>query len=239
MNLKNKANNPAYAANCFFQGLKLLSRPELRKHIIIPVFINLILFSIALSVGYYYITDLIAQFIPDWLSWLEWLIWPIFFMSFFITVFFTFTLLANLMSAPFYSRLAAKTQEIVSGQANNIEELPINQVVFSELKRAVYLISRMLPLLILFIIPGINLIAPLLWALFGAWGMALEFMAYPLENQGLLFSEQKQKAKQRLLGVLGFGGVTVIGLTIPVINLIVAPAAVIGATIYLEGISEK
>lgn len=36
MNLKDKANNPAYAANCFLQGLKLLGKPELRKFIIIP-----------------------------------------------------------------------------------------------------------------------------------------------------------------------------------------------------------
>jgi CysZ protein len=239
MNLKDKANNPVYAASCFLQGLKLLSKPELRKFIIIPVFINLVLYSIGLALGYYYISDLIAQFIPDWLSWLEWLIWPVFFISFFIACFFTFTILANLMAAPFYSRLAAKAQDLVTGQTNSVEELPVNQVIFSELKRAAYLISRMLPLLILFIIPGINIIAPLLWALFGAWGMALEFMAYPLENQGLLFSEQKQQAKQRRFGVLGFGGITVIGLTIPVINLVVAPAAVIGATIYLDGISEK
>lgn len=143
------------------------------------------------------------------------------------------------MAAPFYSRLAAKSQDLVSGKSNSVKELPITQVVFSELKRAAYLISRMLPLLILFIIPGINIIAPLLWALFGAWGMALEFMAYPLENQGFLFSEQKQKAKQRRFGILAFGGVIVLGLTIPVFNLVVAPAAVIGATIYLDGISEK
>ena len=97
----------------------------------------------------------------------------------------------------------------------------------------------MLPLLLLFIIPGINLIAPFLWVLFGAWGIGLEFMAYPLENQGLLFKQQKEDAKSRRIGVLSFGGLTVLGLSIPVINLIVAPAAVIGATVYFYGLSEK
>ncbi len=98
--------------------------------------------------------------------------------------------------------------------------------------------TRALPLLILSIIPGINVVAPFLWALFGAWGMALEYMAYPLENEGVLFAEQKQLVKSVRLGALSFGGVAVMGLTIPVLNIIVAPAAVIGATIYLNEIKQ-
>jgi CysZ protein len=59
-------------------------------------------------------------------------------------------------------------------------------------------------------------------------------MAYPLENEGLLFSEQKQLIKTVRLGALSFGGLAVLGLTIPVLNILIAPAAVIGATIYLN-----
>ncbi len=239
MSLVEKNNNPIYAIRCFMQGLTLLTRPELRKYLIIPLCINMVLYSIALALCYFYISDLIAQFIPSWLSWLEWLIWPLFFMSFSVVGFFSFTLLANLIASPFYSQLAAKTLEIVSGEPSKIEEQPITQVVLAELKRMGYLASRMLPLLILFIIPVVNLIAPFLWALFGAWGMGLEFMAYPLENKGLLFSQQKDEAKNRRIGVLSFGGLTVVGLSIPVLNLIIAPAAVIGATVYIYGISAK
>jgi CysZ protein len=113
------------------------------------------------------------------------------------------------------------------------------KVMFAELKRAGYLLSRALPLLVLSIIPGINVIAPFLWALFGAWGMALEYMAYPLENAGVLFSEQKQLVKSIRLGALSFGGVAAMGLTIPVLNIIVAPAAVIGATIYFNEVRKR
>jgi len=239
MNLTEKSNNPAYAVDCFLQGLKLLGKAELRKYLIVPIAINFILYSVAFALGYYYISDLIAHFIPSWLSWLEWLIWPLFFMSFSIVGFFSFTILANLIASPFYSQLSAKTVEIISGQANTIEEQALSKVIWSEITRLTYLVSRMLPLLLLFIIPGINLIAPFLWALFGAWGIGLEFMAYPLENQGLLFKQQKQDAKSRRIGVLSFGGLTLVGLSIPVINLIVAPAAVIGATVYFYGLSEK
>jgi CysZ protein len=89
------------------------------------------------------------------------------------------------------------------------------------------------------IIPGINVIAPFLWALFGAWGMALEYLAYPMENQGVLFSEQKELVKSVRLGALSFGGLAVLGLTIPVLNIIVGPAAVIGATLYFNEIKQE
>jgi CysZ protein len=68
--------------------------------------------------------------------------------------------------------------------------------------------------------------------------MALEFMAYPLENEGVLFSEQKQLAKDMRLGTLSFGGIVMAGLTLPLFNLIVAPAAVIGATLYVNDIKQ-
>jgi len=236
--LKEKGNNPVYAVSCLLQGLKLLGRKELRKFLIIPIVINIILYSIAGTLGYLYIADLITQFIPSWLSWLEWLIWPLFFISFSVVGFFTFTILANLIASPFYSQLSIKTLEVISGKPSTIEEQAITQVILAELKRMGYLVSRMLPLLVLFVIPVINLIAPFVWALFGAWGMGLEFMAYPLENKGLLFAEQKEQAKSRRFGVLSFGGLTILGLSIPVLNLIVAPAAVIGATIYFHGINE-
>jgi len=66
--------------------------------------------------------------------------------------------------------------------------------------------------------------------------MALEYMAYPLENQGVLFSEQKNLVKSVRLGALSFGGLAVLGLTVPVLNIIIAPAAVIGATLYFNEI---
>lgn len=238
MNLKDQANNPIYVINCFLQGLKLITKAELRRYLLLPIFINLMLYSFAFILGYYYLSDLIAQLIPSWLSWLEWLIYPLFFSGFLIFGFFTFTLLANLIASPFYSQLAAKTLELISEETSHIKAQAVTQVVLAEIKRLGYLMSCILLLLLLSVIPVINLIAPLLWLLFGAWGMALEFMAYPLENQGLLFSQQKEQAKTRRLGALSFGGLVVIACSIPLFNLVVAPAAVIGATIYIHGLEK-
>ncbi|UOA09264.1 sulfate transporter CysZ [Methylobacter sp. S3L5C] len=234
-----KGNNPALAVGYLFKGLKLLTSSQLRTFILIPVLINVVLYSVALTLGYYYIADLINQFIPGWLQWLSWFLWPLFFISFFIAGFFTFTVLANLLAAPFYGKLSAKTLALITGQVIATDEQPLIKVILAEVKRAGYLLSRALPLVIVSFIPGLNVIAPFLWVLFGAWGMALEYMAYPLENAGVLFSDQKQLVKSIRLGALSFGGIAAMGLTIPLLNIIVAPAAVIGATIYFNEIKKQ
>ena len=39
------------------------------------------------------------------------------------------------------------------------------------------------------------LAAPIVWLLFSAWCVALEYFAFPLENQGVLFPQQKEQLK--------------------------------------------
>ena len=231
-----KGNNPVLAVGYLLKGLSLLTSTSLRSFILIPILINVVLYSAALTLGYYYISDLINQFIPSWLHWLSWVLWPMFFISFFIAGFFTFTVLANLLASPFYGKLSSKTVVLVSNTVAEAKEQPLPLVVSAELKRATYLLTRAIPLVILSFIPGLNVLAPFLWALFGAWGMALEYCAYPLENAGVLFTEQQQLLKSVRLGALSFGGVAALAITIPVLNILIAPAAVIGATLYVNDI---
>ncbi|MDP3331577.1 MAG: EI24 domain-containing protein, partial [Methylococcaceae bacterium] len=106
MILLKKANNPLIAVGFLLKGLKLISHPTLRTFIIIPILINVVLYSVVLALGYYYVDELITQAIPDWLHWLNWILWPLFFISFFVLSFFSFTVLANLIASPFYGLLA-------------------------------------------------------------------------------------------------------------------------------------
>ncbi|MDD1605450.1 MAG: sulfate transporter CysZ, partial [Methylococcaceae bacterium] len=76
MILIKKANNPLIATGFLFKGLKLLTNPKLRAFILIPILINIVLYSVALALGYYYVDELITQAIPDWLHWLSWILWP-------------------------------------------------------------------------------------------------------------------------------------------------------------------
>jgi len=85
----------------------------------------------------------------------------------------------------------------------------------------------------------VNIIAPLLWGLFGAWGISMEYLAYPLENEGVLFKQQREMQKMIPVGALSFGSIVLLGLTIPIFNIIMPPVAVVSATIYRNKLSRQ
>jgi CysZ protein len=222
------------ASSYLFKGLKLLSTPALRPFVLMPLLINLVLYSVAFVLGYLYLNHIVAQLIPTWLHWLTWLIYPLFFISFCAIGFFTFSLLANLISAPFYAKLAAKTLVVIGASPAQRFEPSAKQVWQAELKRLRYSMTHTLPLLILFVIPVVNLIAPILWLGFSAWCVALEYFAYSQENRGVLFFEQQAHLKTMKLSALSFGSLVTLGQALPFINIVIAPAAVIAATLYVQ-----
>jgi CysZ protein len=222
------------AISYLWHGLKLLTSPTLRPFILMPLLINLVLYSAALALGFLYLNHLVEQIIPLWLQWLTWLIYPLFFASFCAIGFFTFSLLANLIAAPFYAKLAAKTLVVIDAPSLSTIEPSAKQVWQAEFKRLRYSLTHTLPLLILFVIPVVNLIAPLLWLGFSAWCVALEYFAYPQENRGVLFSEQQTQLKKMKLSALSFGGLVTLGQALPIINIVIAPIAVIAATLHVQ-----
>jgi len=107
----------------------------------------------------------------------------------------------------------------------------------NELRKTAYLLRWMLPLLLLSWIPGLNLIAPVLWFFLSSWTLALDYHDYPMGNHLLGFKEQREKLRQHRSLALGFGFATLIATMIPIVNFLVIPAAVAGATmLYIENL---
>ncbi len=240
--VKNQLKNPLYAARYLLNGFIWIFKKPLGHFVWIPISINLVIYSFGLIIGYLYLGKLIDWLIPQSLQWLSWLLYPLYFVSFMLVGFFSFTIIANLIAAPFYGILAEKTARLIETEPSvNISDNTVNraswwQFLLGELNRIQYLIRWSIALIIISLIPLVNIIAPVLWAGFAAWGYALEFFAYPLENQGLIFIQQREFIGTIRYSALGFGGLILIGLSIPLVNLFIAPAAVIGATLYVHAI---
>jgi CysZ protein len=103
--------------------------------------------------------------------------------------------------------------------------------ILSELRKLLYFVLRAVPLLILFLIPGINIAAPFLWLAFNAWYLALEYGDYPMGNHGILFKDQHTRLKRVRLNALGFGTGLLVLMAIPGLNFLAMPAGVAGATV--------
>lgn len=231
--------NSLSGAGYLLTGVKLIMRPGLRRFVLMPLLINILVFSTVIWYGVMRFDSFLDWWhskIPSWLLWLDWLLWPLFVLALLIVVFYSFTLVANLLASPFNSLLAEKVQLYLTGRPlqegggwkkATSEILP---TLIDELKKLIFAAFLAIPFLILFLIPGVNLAAPFLWFLYTAWILALEYSDYPMGNNGLKFREMRARLRKRRLLALGFGAATA-GLTmIPVLNFVVMPSAVAGAT---------
>lgn len=226
-------------------GLKLISQPGIRRFVVAPLSINFVLFGGAI---YYlfskfdgWINSITPQF-PDWLSWLDWLetliawiLWPLFSIMLLLIVFYTFSLVANLIAAPFNSLLAEKIERLLTnkplGEGASYPTMEmIKRSIGSEAGKLLYFLKWWLLLLIISFIPVINIIAPVLWLVFGAWMFSLEYLDYPMANHNKFFKDINQQAASSRSLTLGFGGAVMLLTSIPFINLIAMPAGVAGAT---------
>lgn len=229
-------NNPISGAAYLLRGFSLLNRSGVRRYVIVPLLINIVLFAALLTFAGHSFGNLIDHLLPQlphWLTWLSWLLWLLFALTAVILIFFLFTLIANLIASPFNAYLAEAVEYRLTGHKpdSGLSLLgEIRHAVLSELRKYAYYLLWMVPLLVAFLIPGLNLIAPFLWALFGAWMLAVQYADYPMGNHGLGFPEQRKVLREKRWLSLGFGGATMLATLIPVVNFLVMPAAVAGAT---------
>ena len=218
-----------------FTSFGLLLKPGIKRYVLIPFIINLGMFSLATKLLSDQLDSWLEQLLPGWLSWLEWLIWPLFAIAMFLIVFYTFTMLANLIAAPFNSLLSARIEAMLTGQkpedinADGLIKLTI-RTIKSEIQKILYAIKWFIPLIIITIIPAINIVAPFLWILFAIWFFALEYNDYPLANRGHFFEDVKMYSRKNRMRSLGLGSAVFILTSIPVINFFAMPVAVAGAT---------
>ncbi|MET0378590.1 MAG: sulfate transporter CysZ, partial [Spongiibacteraceae bacterium] len=91
-----------------------------------------------------------------------------------------------------------------------------------------------LPLLLLVFILSLLFYpaAPVLWFGLGTWMMALQYGDYPMDNHRYSLAQVKQELRREPLTSLGFGAAVMLGSMVPVLNFLIMPAAVCGATIY-------
>lgn len=221
------------------RGLRLIREPGVRPYATTPIGLSVVLFGL-LVVGAYYGFDHAMNWLlpPSW-DWLRALLWPLFAVAILVVMVYGFSLTANIVAAPFNGPLAAAAERRVRGDGT----LPGGngllgdawEALRCELSRLRYYLVRAVPALLLFAVPVVNIAAPALWLLLGAWMLGIEYGAYPMDNHRIDFRRQRHIMAQRPLLTLGFGGAVLFAGMVPVLNFFVMPAAVAGATLmWLE-----
>jgi len=230
-------------AGYLVRGLQMLPDPSIRHFVIVPLLVNILLFggAIWLLVDQFdiWVDYLINKLLPDWewLEFLRYLLWPLLALLVLVIVYYSFTIVANFIAAPFNGFLAEKVERQLRGVAVGDEGwgallAMIPRTLQRELAKLAYYLPRVLLLLVLTFVPVIGLLSPVLWFLFGAWMMSIQYCDYPMDNNKVSFGQMKQLLKSERLTAVGFGGLVQLGMMVPLLNLVLMPAAVVGATLY-------
>ena len=230
-------------ARYLLAGYRLILRPGLRRFFVLPVIVNILLFSAFISLAVGQFDALLSWVLPGgdewWVSVVRALLWVVFVVASLVVLVFTFTLAANLIAAPFNGFLAEKVAVHLAGTkvrgGNSSAVAEIIPSFLNELRKLSYFIAWAAPILVLAVIPGLNVLFPFIWILFAARSLAQEYLSYPLENDGMKFKEARQRLSEKPMLVLGFGLAVMAATMIPVVNFLVMPAAVAGATALWAG----
>jgi CysZ protein len=216
----------------------LLLSPDLRWYLLGPLLVNVVLFF---SLGIYifsWIPELISTangYLPEWLAWLSWLVAPLVIMAVVVVGVSTFNIVGNIIAAPLNAFLSEKTERLLMGD-DYIEaderslSAEVVHAVLREFRKLGYFLPRFLLVLIISFIPGVQIVAPIIWFLFGAWYMAFQYFDYPLDNRRFNFSDSKKWIKARKAKGLVFGGSTSFLFMVPGLNLFMMPLCVVWAT---------
>jgi len=225
-----------------FRSLQLLKRrPRLIIYILIPFLINLAVFTGAVYLGLDFFGTTVVEYIPQGEAWywsiLYWLLWVVAVLLTCVLVFFSFTVVGNLVASPFNDLLSERTEQILTGRDND-EKFSFRRflgdawkTVLLEARKMWVFVVVMLLILPLNLLPGIgSVIYTLLAVALTLFFLCIEYLGFVMVRKRQFFNEQRRFIFSRKFLMLGFGCGVMAVLAIPFFQFFCIPLAVIGAT---------
>ncbi len=224
----------------FTQGFRLIRTKGLKRFVFVPLAINLVLFATAFYFLYGEIEagiTLLIDMIPQWLGWLKtalsFILWPLAILSVLLVFALIFGTLANWIAAPFNGVLAEKVERHLTGQplgdegvVSLIKDIP--RTLGRELAKLLWYIPRAIGFMLLFLF--VPVIGQVLWFMFSAWMMAIQYCDYPYDNHKVTFTRMRLHLGEHKSRAFSFGIMVNLFSLIPIVNFIVMPVAICGAT---------
>ncbi|MGI5246987.1 EI24 domain-containing protein [Dactylosporangium sp. CA-139066] len=238
------------AGSEFGMGLRLLGRgfkryganPRLLLLGAIPAVITFALFAVAWAFLIIYIDEIASAmtwFADDWSDGLRKVVEfgagaGVLVVAALISAL-TFTALTLLIGDPFYEVISERIEEGLGGTPGAVN-LPWYRTLWPNLVDSIRLITLgimlAIPLFLLGFIPIVGqTVVPVLNAIVGGWLITVELTGIPFNRRGLRLRDRRKILRANRSMALGFGIPVFLVLLLPVVAIVVVPAAVSGATL--------
>ncbi|MBN6078574.1 sulfate transporter CysZ [Aggregatibacter actinomycetemcomitans] len=223
----------------FVMGWHLVLQKGLRRFVIMPILLNVLLLGglfwlFVNQIGGY--IDGIMSYIPDWLSWLSGVLLLLSILMILVLFYFIFTTLSGFIAAPFNGLLAEKVEKMLTGE--NLQDMSlwdfmkdVPRMLAREWQKLVYSLPKIIALFLLGFLPLLGqTVIPVVTFLFTAWMMAIQYCDYPFDNHKIPFGMMKNELAIKRNVTMTFGSLVTLCTFVPVVNLVIIPVAVCGAT---------
>ncbi len=213
---------------CYMNGMSRATKSDVRAFVLIPALVSLVVVSTGIYFAFGYIDDLTLYLgqlgMPEFL---EWIIEPLLYIFGVLLSVWLFGFVATLVGSPFLGDLNLKIDP-----PDGYVPVPWHQQIWPTVKRELrklrYTLPRIIGLLLLSFVPFVNFLAPVFLLGYGGWLMAVQFCDFSFENRGLSFDETLATLRPMRLYAIGFGACVTFTMSIPLLNFVAAPVAVIG-----------
>jgi CysZ protein len=155
-----------------------------------------------------------------------------------VVFFFVLTRVASALAWPFNDLVSQKTEEIVRGTFHDTSfsvlqllKDSVRSIGHSFKVLGIYL-ALLIAALLLLLIPGVGvLLYTGAGALISAYMFAYEYLGYPMDRRRFTWKKKQNFLRSRFRSIIGFGMGNIVVASIPFLNLLSIPAAVVGGTL--------
>jgi len=216
------------------------------KYAAAPVAISTVILGIAYFLVYRYFLRFLTPLVGSAWYWqaVYYLLLAVVAVLVLVVVFFLFTRIASAVASPFNDLMSEKTEQLVRGR---FVETPFSILtVLKDSGRAISHSFKILGLYCACLVAGLPLlfvpgIGSFLYAaagvLLSAYMFAFEYLGYPMDRRRFSFSEKRRFLRSRIRSIMGFGLGNLAVASIPLVNLLLIPAAVVGGTLLFLDLS--
>jgi len=251
---KNAQPRPESRTRAYISGLGyplraaklLISNFSLLKYAILPIIINTVIFIAVFFVGGHFWGSFIQSIEPAQQAWylaavlyVLWVAaWVLGFVVYLLLCFLLFTVIGNIVAAPFLDILSKRTEKLILGKKGDIPfsfkilVRDLGALLAEELLKFLAWLSVMIGLAPLLLIPVVGQLGfMLLSALFTVYFLGMAFADFPLARRRQPFSAKRKFAWRVRYRLLGMGTAIYATLVIPIVGFVCLPLSTVAATI--------
>lgn len=192
----------------------------------------LLVLMVGLVIGVFYLADYLnSLWLPQGDAWywqiVAWIAWALALVLSLVSGVVSFTVLASAAAAPWLDTLATRTENILGKSSQENSDSWMMQslaALMNSIRPLVGLLLFGIVALLFFWVPPV---ATVIWTYAGIQFLNFELFDTQASRAGLSFKQRKSHFAEKRLFWLGFGGISMLLMIVPFLNLFVIPAAVV------------